>query len=88
MEPWTKICAPLVDERWFIDVKFELVRQKVAERRLSKGKAKDMEESLRTFDESDSRNARWIGENVADVDLTIHAHEECWVSYGDGREEH
>lgn len=88
VEPWTKICAPLVDERWFIDVKFELVRQRVAERRLSKGKAKDMEESLRTFDESDSRNARWIGENVADVDLVIHADEECWVSYGDGREEH
>lgn len=84
-EPWMQICAPLVDERWFIDVKPDLVRQRVAERRLSKGKASSMEESLKTYDESDSQNTRWIAEHVVDVDLTIHSDEEVWVSWPDGR---
>jgi pantothenate kinase len=86
-EPYTQLRAPLVDERWFIDVKPELVRQRVAERRLSKGKAPNMKESLRTYDESDSKNTKWISENVVDVDLTIHSDEECWVSWLDGRVE-
>ena len=86
-EPYLQIRAPLVDERWFIEVKPELVRQRVAERRLSKGKASSMEESLRTYDESDSGNTRWIAENIVDVDLTIVSNEECEVRWPDGRVE-
>lgn len=70
-EPYLQIRASLVDERWFIEVKPKLVRQRVAERRLSKGKASSMEETLRTYDESDSKNTRRVAENIVDIDLTI-----------------
>lgn len=86
-EPYLQIRSPLVDERWFIEVRPELVRQRVAERRLSKGKASSMEESLKTYDESDSKNTRWIAENIVDVDLTIVSDEECEVRWPDGRVE-
>jgi pantothenate kinase len=86
-EPYTQLKAPLVDERWFIDVKAEIVGKRVAERRLAKGKAGSMEESLRTYDESDSKNTRWIGENVAGVYLRIHIYEECSITWPDGRVE-
>ena len=84
-EPYLQIRAPLVDERWFIEVDPGIVRQRVAERRLSKGKASSMEESLRTYDESDSNNTRWIAENIVDVDLTIVSNEECEIRWPDGR---
>lgn len=86
-EPYLQIRSPLVDERWFIEVNPEIVRQRVAERRLSKGKASSMEESLKTYDESDSGNTRWISENIVDVDLTIVSNEECEVRWPDGRVE-
>jgi hypothetical protein len=68
-------------------VKTEIVRKRVAERRLTKGKAGSMEESLRTYDESESKNTRRIGENVAGVDLRIHSDEECSITWPDGRVE-
>lgn len=86
-EPYLQIRAPLVDERWFIEVRPGLVRQRVAERRLSKGKASSLEESLKTYDETDGRNTWWIRENVVDVDLTIVSDEECSVRWSDGRME-
>jgi len=86
-EPYLQIRAPLVDERWFIEVKPEIVRQRVAERRLSKGKASSMEESLKTYDESDSKNTQWIAEHIVDVDLTIVSNEECEIRWPDGRVE-
>jgi len=86
-EPYRQIRAPLVDGRWFIDVRPELVRQRVAERRLSKGKASSMEDSLRTYDESDEGNRRWIEENLGEVDLRIGSNEECEITWGDGRVE-
>ena len=46
-----------------------------------------MEESLKTYDESDSKNTRWIAENIVDVDLTIVSNEECEVRWPDGRVE-
>ena len=46
-----------------------------------------MDESLRTYDESDSANTRWIAENIVDVDLTIVSNEECEVRWLDERVE-
>jgi len=46
-----------------------------------------MEESLRTYDESDRKNTEWIAENIVGVDLTIVSNEECEVRWGDGRVE-
>jgi hypothetical protein len=86
-EPYLQTRAPLVDERWFIEVKPEIVRQRVAEGRLSKGKASSMEESLRTYDGTDRANTEWIEENIVGVDLTIVSNEECEARWPDGRVE-
>ncbi|CAJ2509381.1 Uu.00g144070.m01.CDS01 [Anthostomella pinea] len=45
-EPWRRI-EELVDEKWFIHVRPELCRERVTERRTSKGITKTKEEALR-----------------------------------------
>ncbi|KAM0721390.1 hypothetical protein Q7P37_002314 [Cladosporium fusiforme] len=83
-EPWKQI-ENLVDEKWYIHVRPDLVRQRVAERRLSKGKARNMEESLKSFDEGDARNNDFIQECRYATDLVIEANEDVAVRWPDGR---
>lgn len=83
-EPWRQI-EHLVDEKWFIHVRPDLVRQRVAERRLSKGKASSIEESLRSYDEGDAKNNDFIAKCRYHTDVIIESNEEVNVRWPDGR---
>ncbi|KAL1584897.1 hypothetical protein WHR41_06560 [Cladosporium halotolerans] len=85
-EPWKKL-EPLVDEKWFIHVRPDLVRRRVAERRLQKGKAGSMEESLKSYDEGDAKNNDFIAECRYETDLVIESNEELAIRWPDGRVE-
>lgn len=82
-DPWRQI-EHLVDEKWFIYVQPDLVRQRVAERRMSKGKAGSMEESLWSYDEGDAKNNDFIAECRYATDLVIESNEEIAIRWPDG----
>ena len=67
-EPWRE-AAGFMDEKWFVDVEFEVARRRLMRRHVEAGIAVDEEEAGRRADENDLVNGREI------VDLRLHADE-------------
>ncbi|KAI7469281.1 hypothetical protein KC351_g13225 [Hortaea werneckii] len=85
VEPWNQI-EHLVDEKWFIHVRPELCRERVAGRRFDKGFSNDMNEALKSYDEFDGKNNDFIGSHRYQTDLTIESNEELGIREPDGKE--
>ncbi|KAI7269917.1 hypothetical protein KC343_g8109 [Hortaea werneckii] len=83
--PWNQI-EHLVDEKWFIHVRPELCRERVAGRRVDKGFSKDMREALESYDEFDGRNNDFIGRHRYQTDLIIESNEALGIREPDGEE--
>lgn len=84
-DPWREI-EKLVDEKWFIHVRPELSRERVAERRLSKGISKTKEEALKSYDESDGQNNDFIAKHRYHTDVIIESNEEMGLILEKGKE--
>jgi len=66
--PWRE-AAGLMDERWFVEVDFEVARRRLVARHIKAGIAKDEDEARRRADENDLVNGRQI------VDNRVYVHE-------------
>ncbi|PSN70812.1 P-loop containing nucleoside triphosphate hydrolase protein [Corynespora cassiicola Philippines] len=77
-EPWNEVQG-LVDDRWFVHVRPEVSRERVARRRYEKGISGDLEESYRFYDQSDGKNNEFIIQNRGEVDLIIENNEDWSV---------
>ncbi|PGH22921.1 hypothetical protein AJ80_02970 [Polytolypa hystricis UAMH7299] len=60
--PWDTV-AGLMDELWFVDVGFEVARERLVKRHLRAGIARDEDEARRRAEENDLVNGREILEN-------------------------
>jgi pantothenate kinase len=67
-DPWRE-AAGLMDERWFVEVDFEVARRRLVARHVKAGIAKDEDEARRRADENDLVNGRQV------VDNKVHVHE-------------
>ncbi|OTB03808.1 hypothetical protein M426DRAFT_12103 [Hypoxylon sp. CI-4A] len=84
-EPWNGI-EELVEEKWFIHVRPELSRERVAGRRIKKGICKTKEEALKQYDESDGLNNDFIGKHRYHTDIIIENDEEMSLREPNGME--
>ncbi|KAK5174994.1 uncharacterized protein LTR77_000130 [Saxophila tyrrhenica] len=83
-EPWKQI-EEFVDEKWYIHVRPELTRERVASRRVQKGICRSMEEALKSYDEFDAKNAEFMDKNRYHTDIIIEANEEMAIREDDGK---
>jgi pantothenate kinase len=60
--PWDE-ATRLLDERWLIEVEQDVARQRVIQRHLRAGIAKDEEEAAERFDRNDWPNGLFLLEN-------------------------
>ncbi|KAI0393340.1 P-loop containing nucleoside triphosphate hydrolase protein [Xylariaceae sp. FL0594] len=67
-EPW-RSAAELMDERWFVEVNFDIARRRLVRRHVKAGIAKDEDEARKRADENDLVNGTQIVEN------RVHVHE-------------
>jgi pantothenate kinase len=74
-EPW-RAAAALMDERWFVDVDFEVARRRLVARHVKAGIARDEEEARKRADENDLVNGRQIVEYRVNVDEVIVSRED------------
>jgi len=65
-EPW-KHAAELMDERWFVDVDFDVARKRLIHRHVKSGIAANEEEAAKRADENDLVNGREIIDHRLDV---------------------
>jgi len=65
-----------MDERWFVDVDFDVARARLVARHVKAGIARDEEDAARRADENDLVNGREIVENRVDVDEVIRSVED------------
>ncbi|KAI1383718.1 P-loop containing nucleoside triphosphate hydrolase protein [Hypoxylon trugodes] len=84
-EPWNNI-ESLVDEKWFIHVRPELCRERVADRRTKKGICRTRDEALKQYDESDGLNNEFITKHRYQTDVIIENNEELSLWEPDGDE--
>ncbi|KAI0173234.1 P-loop containing nucleoside triphosphate hydrolase protein [Hypoxylon sp. FL1284] len=84
-DPWRRI-ERLVDEKWFVHVRPDLSRDRVAGRRTDKGICETREEALRQYDESDGLNNEFIAKNRYHTDIIIENNEEMSLREPDGKE--
>lgn len=88
--PW-KDAAELMDELWFVDVNFEVARNRLIHRHVKAGIAKDKEAAGKRADENDLVNGREIVEGRLDVHEVVTSNEdETWApevqGVGDGKD--
>ncbi|KAI1438380.1 P-loop containing nucleoside triphosphate hydrolase protein [Xylaria sp. CBS 124048] len=77
-EPW-RAAAELMDERWFVEVEFEVARRRLVVRHMLAGIAKDEGEARRRADENDLVNGRQIVENRVHVhEVVVSRDDERW----------
>lgn len=69
-EPWKQI-GEFVDEKWFIDVRVELARERVAARHVASGITPDREGALWRVDNIDLPNGDYIKEHLVPPDVTV-----------------
>lgn len=75
-EPW-RSAAALMDERWFVDVDFDVARRRLVRRHVAAGIARDAVEAARRADENDLVNGRLIVEERASpIDETVVSRED------------
>ena len=77
-EPWRE-AAGLMDERWFVEVDFEVARRRLVGRHVKAGIARDDEEAGKRADENDLVNGKQIVENRVMVDeVVVSRDDESW----------
>ncbi|KAJ1326458.1 nucleoside/nucleotide kinase family protein [Microdochium nivale] len=75
-EPWRE-AARLMDERWFVDVEFDVARARLVTRHIKAGIAADEEAAGKRADENDLVNGREIVENkVVGIDEVVYSRED------------
>lgn len=76
--PW-KDAAALMDELWFVDVEFNVARERLIYRHVEAGIAEDEEAGARRADENDLVNGREIIENRLEVhEVVVSKEDEGW----------
>ncbi|KAI0182371.1 P-loop containing nucleoside triphosphate hydrolase protein [Xylaria flabelliformis] len=77
-QPWSE-AAELMDERWFVDVDFDVARRRLVVRHVKAGIAKGEEEARKRADENDLVNGRQIVENRTHVhEVVVSRDDEKW----------
>ncbi|KAI0856493.1 P-loop containing nucleoside triphosphate hydrolase protein [Xylaria cubensis] len=77
-QPWSE-AAELMDERWFVDVDFDVARRRLVVRHVKAGIAKDEDEARKRADENDLVNGRQIVENRTHVhEVVVSRDDEKW----------
>ncbi|KAL2867870.1 kinase-related protein [Aspergillus lucknowensis] len=71
-EPWSS-AAKLMDELWFVDVDFDVARQRLIKRHVKAGIAKDEAEAEKRANENDLVNGREIVDERLEVQEIIHS---------------
>jgi pantothenate kinase len=89
-EPW-KDAAELMDERWFVDVAFDVARKRLTHRHVKAGIAANEEEAGRRADENDLVNGQEIVDHRLDVHELVKSVEDAtWApekqGVGDGQD--
>ncbi|KAI1178689.1 P-loop containing nucleoside triphosphate hydrolase protein [Nemania sp. FL0916] len=76
--PWRE-AADLMDERWFVDVGFDVARRRLVKRHVLAGIARDEEEAGRRADENDLVNGKQIVRDRIGVDeVVVSREDEAW----------
>ena len=88
--PW-KDAAELMDELWFLDVDFDVARERLIYRHVRAGIAQNEEEAKKRADENDLVNGKEIVENRLEVHEIVRSHDDkAWApekqSVGDGKD--
>ncbi|KAI0098022.1 P-loop containing nucleoside triphosphate hydrolase protein [Nemania sp. FL0031] len=77
-EPW-RSAAALMDERWFVDVEFDVARRRLVARHVKAGIARDEAEAGKRADENDLVNGRQIVESRTHVhEVVVSRDDESW----------
>jgi pantothenate kinase len=77
-EPWRE-AAELMDERWFVDVDFDVARRRLVTRHVKAGIARDEQEARKRADENDLVNGKQIVENRVHVhEVVVSRDDEKW----------
>lgn len=77
--PW-KDAAELMDELWFVEVDFDVARNRLIHRHVKSGVAENEELAGKRADENDLVNGKEIVDNKLDVHEIIHSREdETWA---------
>ncbi|KAH7094555.1 P-loop containing nucleoside triphosphate hydrolase protein [Paraphoma chrysanthemicola] len=89
-EPW-KDAAEMMDERWFVDVDFEVARKRLIYRHVKAGIAANEEEAGKRADDNDLVNGREIIDHRLDVHELVKSQEDAtWApeeqGVGDGKD--
>ena len=89
-EPW-KDAAELMDERWFVDVDFDVARKRLIHRHVKAGIAANEEEAGKRADENDLVNGKEIVDFRMDVHELVKSRDDAtWAperqSVGDGKD--
>jgi pantothenate kinase len=89
-DPW-KQAAELMDERWFVDVDFDVARKRLIHRHVEAGIAANEEEAGRRADENDLVNGKEIIDHRLDVHELIKSLDDAtWApevqGVGDGKD--
>ncbi|KXJ87614.1 P-loop containing nucleoside triphosphate hydrolase protein [Microdochium bolleyi] len=74
-EPWRE-AAGLMDERWFVEVDFDVARARLVRRHVKAGIAADEEAAGRRADENDLVNGRQVVENKVQIDEVVYSRED------------
>ncbi|KAJ4378233.1 hypothetical protein N0V86_005933 [Didymella sp. IMI 355093] len=87
--PW-KEAADLMDELWFVDVDFEVARERLIHRHVKAGIAQNEEEAAKRADENDLVNGKEIVDSRLDVHELVKSNEDPeWApeyqGIGDGK---
>lgn len=69
-KPWSEL-NQYVDERWRINVDFDVARERVAKRHVQAGLAGTEEEGRERFDMNDGPNGRWLLEKSVKAEVTV-----------------
>jgi pantothenate kinase len=72
--------AALMDELWFVEVDFQVARERLANRHVKAGIARDKEDGYKRADENDLVNGREIVEDRLDIDeLVVSKEDVSWA---------
>ena len=74
-QPWKQI-SDCVDEKWFINVKEDLARERVAARHVLSGITKDLEQGYWRADNNDLPNGIYVREHLIKPDVEVESIEE------------
>jgi len=79
-KPEWSTAADLMDELWFVEVDFKVARERLADRHVKAGIARDKEEGYKRADENDLVNGKEIVDDRLDIDeMVISKEDESWA---------